>query len=455
MQIKRYLKIGLLLGVISIMAAAALLYSMQFAKAKQHYADQLQEQINQFIVQQNSLLQRLAKQMSFAVQQQDLPNIKLHLRSYEDLIFTLAKQNLTVPVNVHFVSLNAPQQIIGSNGKVDSNYLAPDEDYYSRSISEPNRLIFSGAYIKTEMPDHLLCNWGVGIIGQNYLGHLDVKAALVAIENYIQARVAPNELFSFQLSVPDLSKSSVKVNSVVFIAGLVKFVILCITGAILLYSAVFYLIKLYAYIKQQQQDISIMDKHISEQFLELSALKLATKIQEKYGILAANEDHSYSNIDIGQILSEVQTINTELAIARGVKIELVHDFEQPIHIYTNRLRLMQILSGITYSILQQLPDGSTLELQVILQELSNAHQKFLFKFTDNGFYTSLQDEPHVCSLADVRAKGWDYINDLVEDEDGILDHIHAAYSGNTVYFTIIRKVHNNVVHFNEYFKEIS
>lgn len=421
-------------------------------KAHKEYRIKLQANIETFMQQQQNLLQRLGKQLIQPIKQNSAPDISLRLRIYEDLIFTMAKQALTVPVNVHYVSLTAPAKIIASNGLTDIRALAPDDNYYMRAVAEPNKLVISASYIKTEMPDYGMFNWGLGIVDDKYLGHLDVKVAMPLIAEYIATKVGTQDnLFSFKLNTPNIYAPDVMLNKNILLVHAIR---VALVAFIITALAYYILYKIYiVHMATKLQNNMLKDKvaQNAELDAQVMAYKSYTAVQNEYGLLAVNVVGSEKQIvDIGKLLQDVKAVNLPLAMHRSVQINLPYHLGLPLGIFVNRIRLMQILSGIVYEVLMQLSNGSKIEIQVSVKELANAKQNIIFKFVDNGFYNTLQDRMVQNSHADIRISGWSNIRELITLENGSLEHVHTAYHGNSITFSLTVAVRNNVVRLEEY-----
>lgn len=427
-------------------------YYWSVHKAHHEYRIKLQASIETFMQKQQNLLQRLGKQLIQPIKQNSENNIALRLRIFEDLIFTMAKQGLTVPVNVHYVSLTAPAKIIASNGITDTRVLSPDDNYYMRAVADPNKLVISAAYIKTEMPDYSMCNWGLGIVDDKYLGHLDVKVALPLIAEYITAKLdMRSNLFSFKLNTPNIYMPKVMLNKNILFAHAILVALIAFIVSALAYYIVYKVYLLRIAIKLQNKMLRDKNALNADLDAQVLAYKAYTAVQNEYGLLTFNPTATAEQIvEVGKLLQDVKNVNLPLAMQRGVQINLPYNLGLSLGIFANRVRLMQILSGIVYEILMQLSNGSLIEIQVSVNEQANAKQTIVFKFVDNGFYNRLQDSMVQNSNADIRMCGWANLRKLIAMENGSLEYVHTAYHGNSITFSLTVAVRNNVVRLEEY-----
>lgn len=433
-------------------------YIVQQANAKKVYHAQIITQIEHFLAQEKFLLQRLGKQLYKPIAQQNTDLISMYLRSYEDLLFSLAKQGLTVPVNLQWVSFTVPQQIITSEGLLDNQVLAPDDNYYLQVVAEPEQLILSQPYTKTEMPEHMLLNMGIGILDadHHYLGHLDLRVALSAIHTYIADHIAyQSKLFDFKLNPANLVQPKIILNKSNYWLGLLRYATGILLPCIIFVMIVTYGYKIYKFFQEQSQALIQAQQKIELLNAYIDMQKSAADTQYKYGVMSLDLNRqNLQLIDVHSLLQDVKAVNAELALLRNVQLKFPS--QSAIHqlrIRSNELRLMQILSGILYEMIVQLPSNSTIAVQIVISDIKPDTRMFVFKFTDDGFYTTLQDRQETVSSADIRAKGWNNIFALVDLEHGTLEHIHTAYTGNTISFSIISQLINNVINLETYLEE--
>jgi hypothetical protein len=138
-------------------------YILHISEQKQEYTNNLHINIRKFIHQQTISLQRLSNHMVPILRRQEYGAISTYLAAYEDVLYGMAKQGYTLAGNIKFVSLNAPQIVLGSKGKLDAAVVAPDQEYYSKIVADPFLLAMSHHYSKPEMPNYPLVNLGLGI----------------------------------------------------------------------------------------------------------------------------------------------------------------------------------------------------------------------------------------------------------------------------------------------------
>lgn len=416
--------------------------------SKNRYGHNVKSELQNLVQQQQFLLQRLSKNLQAPISSQDLESISINLRAYEDLLFALSKQKLAVPLSLHYVSLTAPQQIISSNGSVDHHILAPDDAYYLRVAEEPDSLAFSKEYVKPEMPEYSLFNWGLGIVHNNaYHGQLDVQVAIESVHDYVQKSLTDrSKIFSFKLSINNMLHPEVIVNHLEYSLTLLRYTIfeMLILGSIILIKVA--VLRFRRSFRANKSELMLSIKQLEFLTTQSTLIKSADELQYRYGMMQYND----KTISIKQLLDDIYTANAPLAAARKITLSLIEN-DTNLQFQGDNLRLMQILSGILYEIILLLSASSTVKLQLVITELQKDMQQLQFKFSDNGFYNRFVDRNVAASSADVRSQGWNNINDLIELEGGDLEHLHTAYSGNVVSFTITRKVAQKIVNIENYY----
>lgn len=449
MKYKRHLFIFSLSIVI---CSCIVIYSMQLAEAKKSFHLKLTNKIQLLLEQQQELLQRLSKQLLESIKQQNLTEISKHLRIYEDQIFILAKQGLTIPVKIQWVSFNVPQIVVTSEGVANSNTLAPDQRYYLNVFADPKQLQTSNNYIKEEMPEYRLLNLGLSILDRhnNIQGLLDISISLTSLHAYLESDLgAAAAVFSFNLL--DLANPEIVLNATTYWVGLLKF----IAGVVGTFAGLWLLIsyghKLYNYTLVQNLQLENAKRQIATLTMNAVIHRNAAATQNKYGIIAADpETKAMQLIDISELLNDSLAVNAELAQIRNVTITLPTQKILQVYIFGNMVRLIQILSGIMYEVLSRLPANSTINVQLLITDLPLNARQFTFKFTDNGFYNTLDSRSELQSTADIRIKGWDNIQNLIAMEGGNFEYVHTAYSGNTISFSLNVKESSNVVNLENY-----
>ena len=217
-----------------------------------------------------------------------------------------------------------------------------------------------------------------------------------------------------------------------------------IVGASILLFTIARLRKLSTANSQQQQALIILQQQNKDLMQQINDCQLATVTQQTYGILAMANHTREQLIKLQQLLQDVLVVNVEYAANKNAQLKLIA-IDANFACYGNKLRLMQILSGMLYEIIHELSVAALIEIQLVLSNVAPGLQKICFKFVDNGFYSQLLDREEMNSNADVRVKGWQNIRYLIELEEGVLEHTHVIYQGNTLTLSIIRKVVNNVV----------
>lgn len=443
----KYYKYWIRSILVIIICSSLLYYCMQLTFAKKYYRQQVKHALNSFLTQQQDLLQKLGQQLTPMLLKQDYAGIAQILNVYEDQIYVLAKHGFTVPVAIQFVSLNAPQQIINSNGALDHMVIAPDDAYYMRAAAAPTRLEWSKVYTQDAMPQHKLINLGYGVqAGDKYLGHLDAQMALTALESFLTSELKMYaRLFKLQFANNGLEAPTIILQPKAYWSGIMQPTLITL-GVLLIISGlllIFY--KLFMHIR----NVAAMLMQSQQQLAELSALlsmyKSILATQYKYGSLALLADHGKQLLNVQQLLHDIKAVNADLIQQRAIKLNFATQIDQGFYIQANNLSLMQILSGILYEILIQLPNGSAIDLQITVQNINRKQQKIVFKFTDNGFYTTLQEHTEQNSNADIRVKGWGNIKRLISLENADLEHVHTAYVGNTISLSVVQHVNDNVI----------
>lgn len=428
-------------------------YVSHVTKEKKLFATQLSRNIDQYFLQQKYSLQRLGNSLLPALREQNTNIITATLNTYEEILFGLAQQDLAIPVSISWVSLSAPQQILGSFGAVATTALSPDTEYYIRAVEEPDTLAVSHLYIKSEMPDYPLFNYGLGIKdnSNNYYGQLDVKIAAVAFKEYITAKLNNDaDLFGFELHNGNVSEPEIHLNQAQCWLGCLKYIVIRVAMLITFIASFFMMRKLVQRFIDQKNTLVLQSIELKNNTHTLQIISQGQSVQRKYGELLQIGLNNKQNISLQQLLTDIHAVNAPFALENNLQLELQSAKVTDILFYGNKLRVMQILSGITYEVLQQLGANGKLNLQINLIEQSHVKQTLEFIFTDNGFYKTLQEREVMLSVTDIRCQGWQNISALIALEDGVLEHTHTAYSGNTIRLKITRELVNNVVKLEEY-----
>ncbi len=454
MNIKQqYLKITILvIGVITFGGSYAC-YNNYVTAKKQIFQSQLNTRMQSLLLQQQSVLRQLAHNILDPIKHNDITAIVANIRAYEDVLFTFSKLNLGVPVRIHFVSLSAPQEILGANGKLSNNSLVPDQKYYFDTLNNPTAIHFSRPYEQVAMPGFLLCNWGLGVLdhGANFHGQLDVQISLSALQDYLAINDFKNfRFFSFKLNHDNISQPEIVLNKHMYLYGLFLVWSAVILGLLFGLGICKIIYTRYEKRKQQQYELDILRINSSKLISEVNIIKLSQSVQYKYGILAANDADVDSLIDLQQILQDAYDVNAENALSHNINVVVPDPANGSLRFYGNRLRIMQILSGIISEGIHILPANSMLALQVEVVHLQDNLCQITFKFQDNGFYNKLEHRNVQVSHTDVRVQGWDNINYLVDLELGELQHVHTAYTGNVISVAVTRKLQQKVFNIEHY-----
>jgi len=210
---------------------------------------------------------------------------------------------------------------------------------------------------------------------------------------------------------------------------------------------------MYARHSQQKEALQQVRQENSKLRANLKLHKSAVAVQTRYGNLrAVLAMHTEQQVHVGALLHDVKTVNLELATIRNVTLQFPQQ-ELQLCLQSNHVLLMQVLSGLVHTILQQLSAHSTITATVETSELQAGRHSFVFKLQDNGFYTSFMERQELLSLTDIRANGWHNILDLTTRLGGRLEHTHTAYVGNCISLTIGCKLINNVVQLASYLED--
>ncbi len=450
-------KIILALGVlVLIICGCFICFVVHFAEMKRDYTAKLQTNINVYLQQQIATLSRLSDALIPVLQQKNYVQVAALLAIYEEITFAQAQQGAAVPINIHFVSLSAPQHIIGSFGELDLRSIASDSEYYSRVAEVPDQLAFSKIYTNTDMPEYPMLNFGLGIsdrLGVFY-GHLDVQGSIIILQQYFNAQLEQYaSFFAFEINEQDFSRPIIKINRLNCWVLCLKFIIwrtLILSLGCIVLSALYMLREK---VKQMKDTLLQQQQQILSLSYDLKVVRKAQAVQAQYGALHTKDDRALQIIILQQLLADVVAVNAEFAQQRAVQVDLPTDQCHTLRIQGNKLRLMQILSGILFEMILQQGAAGKIKIQVTLSARANDQQQLDFTFTDNGYYSKLQDRNEAATRSDVRCKGWSKINALVEQLGATLEYVHTAYSGNKIQFTVINRLVNNVVSLEEYLHE--
>lgn len=133
----------------------------------------------------------------------------------------------------------------------------------------------------------------------------------------------------------------------------------------------------------------------------------------------------YVNVNIMQIINDIYAATNVMAHALGVTLIFPHLEQRAIYCYCDQKLLVQMLTAIVKNMLVQLGSNGSLQLEIHLSK-----NQITFEFTDNGFYCELDE-------------GW---QDIIE----YIEHVHTAYVGNKITYSIERSVRNNVISLEQY-----
>lgn len=425
-------------------ALAAILCVIQVnkrvASERAVYAATLDKHLEEYLQQQTEILRRLAKNLIQPLKKHDSISIAAYLNAHEEILFGLAKQGLVIPLGLQLVSLDA--------GLVDSSILAPDESYYINVVEQPTLLAVSKFYSKQDMPDYLMVNLGLGVVdsSNHYHGHLDAKLAVSSLRDYIWHKPGlESTLFALEFNKDKGLHAEIILRKSAFVALLLKYMLAYLSLLTVLLLVVYLVSKHLQYITSKNAALKDVTKSLQTARQELAYTQAAIEVQHSYGILLNYVPDNIQVIELQQLLSDVKTVNANLAFQQGVKLLFPEYNSKNLRFYGHQVRLMQILSGILHEMIKLNALGGTIELRVDLSDNLDGQQKLVFDFIDNGFYDSLQDRDLKLSLADIRCKGWSNILRLITLEEGRLEHVHTAYVGNSITCTVVKKMLNNVV----------
>lgn len=440
----------ILIKIIAAMAIGCLSVNISlFVLLKNQYQNLINMQLLQISQQQHYLLQRLGKNL--LQNTADVESIRLNIRAYEDVLFALSKQNLAIPMSVYFVSFTAPQQVIGSNGSLDAKTLAPEDAYYLRAMDTPGHLVFSKPYIKPEMPEFWLANLGIGLLkNEIYYGQLDAKVALQTLHDYVlNGLPIKSRLFNFKLGESDVMQPKISVN---WAYAFVKLGWWFVWEIVALASLVLILLRISKLFKEhlsQKLAFTTLAHNLQELKMQNSLECKAREVQHIYGTMNYHD----TQIALSQLLSDIEIVNAPLARLRSVHLNLQPKYISNLKFSGDRLHLMQILASILHEIILQLMPGSSISLQVLITDLQQGMQLLQFKFPDDGFYNALNDRQQPVSNADICSQGWNNIYDLIEEAEGTVEHQHTPYAGNTLTFTIVRRMAAKVISIEKYYSQ--
>lgn len=428
------------LRVVSIFTLTTLccvaFYTLKIRDAKIVYATQLQQRSHSFLQQQQAMLQSLGKQVQPLIQAQDWLGMRQILQLYEDQIFVLAKHGAGVAAKMQWLSLDAANKIISSKG-INHAGLLSQEPYYLKSIAMPQQLITSDIYTTLEMPEHYLINLGLGLLCHaEYCGHLEAQVSVPAIEAYL---TPSSHLFRHKID-SSLQHPKIIINPCAYWLGLARYVL---WGWLLVGICIWIYTRIADLHKSNQQttlDLQAAKQQAEQAHNTAQMYKNILHTQYAYG---SQKSAASEIINATQLLSDVVMVNADLVKALDIQVK-IHPIPKNLRLDANKLVCMQILSGILYEILRQLPHGSRVEIQIEDKMQNNTHST-TFKFRDNGFYATLEEREESPSTADVRARGWSNIRRLITNMRAEFKYQHVAYQGNTISFSILRSVSNNVV----------
>lgn len=454
MKIKQqYLRIIIITIVITMLCGSYILYNRYIDVAKQRFQSQITMRMQLLLAQQQTILLQLSQNILEPIKNQDTATIVTNIRAYEDVLFKFSKLEIGLPIRIRFVSLSAPQQILGSNGKLSNESLAPDENYYLDIMDNPGMINFSKPYEELAMPGLLLCNWGLGILEQgiDFRGLLDVQISVSALQDYLATNNFQKfKLFSFKLNPNNISQPDILIDARMYRYGLLGIWVAVMLGTLFIGGGLRLIYVFYHKYRHQQHNLAAMLDNLNKLTIDVNLVKSSRQVQYKYGILAANDASMESLIDLQQLVQDAYTVNAEDAVAHNINIVIPSSITSEIRFYGNRLRLMQIISGIISEGINVLPANSTITLQVDILNLQERMQQIIFKFHDNGFYNKLEHRHVLISSTDVRVQGWDNISYLIDLELGELQHLHTTYTGNTISVIITRRFEQKIFNIESY-----
>ncbi len=423
-------------------------FSSHVAKIRQHFQQQVIVSIQRVLDQQQILLQRLGHNLLLPIQNKDQLVISAYLSAYEDQLYVAAQQGLAIPASLSLVSLSAPLNIISSIGLAEASTLAPDEEYYLRVVRQPKDLSISQQYIRLEMPDCKLINFGLGVLDhqQQFIAHLDAKIAVAALQKFVQNSLPGSSLYSFDLSGPDMLQPKIVLHKKVYWLEYFKYTSNILLKLWVVFSLIWFGLLWYFKSRDKDKTINSLQKENDIISTRLNYLLHANVLQDKYAAMSKS-NQQLQNIELHDFLTEARTLNAELIHQHNINLILPQAGKQKNLFFAHRLHMIQLVAGILQEIILQVGSGNTIELQIELIE-DTSQQQLIFKFSDNGYYSSLTDREIRITTADIRCQGWNNIYALAALENATIQHKHTAYVGNTITLSIPYRVKNNVVNLN-------
>jgi len=433
------------LGCALVVILCVIQVNKYVAAERAAYVSTLSRYLEEYMAQQTEILRRLAKNLIPPLKDPDTRRIAMYLSAHEEILFGLAKQGLVVPLSLQLVSLDVPL--------IDSSILAPDESYYIKVVEQPKVLTVSRLYNRHDMPDYLMVNLGLGIVDgvNNYHGHLDAKLAVASLSDYLVHKPGmASSLFTFKFVKAQGLQPEIILLKTAFAWVLLKYMLACVSLLTVLLLVAYVVSMVYNQLAAKKTEVTKLARNLETAQQELAYTQAAIEVQNTYGVLLNYVPDNIQVIELQQLLLDIKTVNANLAFQQGVKLLFPEYNSKNLRFYGHQIRLMQILSGILHEMIKLNALGGTIELKVDLSDNLDGQQKLKFHFMDNGFYDSLQDRELKISLADIRCKGWGNILRLIALEEGVLEHVHTAYVGNSISCTVLKKLVNNVVNLENF-----
>jgi len=307
---------------------------LQIATYKHNYNNDLAQQRQNFIQQQQDLMSRIARQLSYPIARQETHRVEEILLAYENVLFAL-----DLPVVMQVVLLDAPQAIIGNADRLHADY-----NYYQRILANPNKIHFSDLYDSTLMPDFKMLNYGIGI--------LDDAEEVTAV---LEVTIADEKFDRIVNQVTGYSLQSYIIKVVTAYALLALFV-----------TSVF------AYFFRQQM---MMRKELK--MLQRTVLIGSSKEYEQKGQM---------HFDLFVLLSDLYA--KFFSAAKDMNVSLLWpQKEKPYYIYADRQDIMHDLSGIVANMLRNNANEGTLKLSISLED-----GNVMLNAEDDAYYSSLDEE---------------------------------------------------------------
>ncbi len=438
----KYIKTKVCICFSLVFICCMMYFVMRLALEKRAYSFDVTLKINEFLLQQQSLLQSMHDKIAPLIKKNEIENIAILLNAYEEHMYILSKRNVNVSSNIYFISLDAPQFIVGSTGLLDAKTWNYNPYYYAKVAENPGRIVTSTIYAGKSLPEYKLVNIGFSSDkNKQYLGQLDLHIAVAAIHQILSVQRLQHNWFDFKFN-ENIENPIIYMRTDAYWQAIIRpslltmmfFIVVSILG-IICYACILYVVRLRTNLANNYEQIVLLKS-------ETSIYKNVLSTQYKYGALRENIEQP---ISLYQIFMDAKTINMDMALAKGINIDIDCSGIEHIQVLYG-IYLIQIFAGIIYETIKQLPKNSYIDVQVSVQEAKRQQNPIiLFTLNDNGFYTELVSQPETKNIADIRAKGWEHIKLLLAQIQADMEFTHVAYQGNTILVSFVPQQYNNVI----------